>query len=172
MASGDGPLATLREVLATVRKDRGMVAPVLIKASPHMVGRAHTMDLSTLAIVPAGGAPVALPEELGSCECLVLRPRRPTRARPLKLTVGRSRDCDLVVPDASVSKLHATMIVDTDDEKYSVRDEGSRNGTRVEGVLAVADQTMPIGTLARVSFGNATFIFADGATLKQLSKLA
>jgi len=78
----------------------------------------------------------------------------------------------MVVPDASVSKLHATVIVDTYEEKYSIRDEGSRNGTRVDGVLAKAGKMVPIGTLARISFGTATFIFADGATLKQLSRLA
>jgi len=172
MPAGDEPPATLREVLAHVRADGGMVWPVLVKASPHMMAKADPMDLSTLAIIPASGPPLTLPEELGSSECLVLRPRRPSRTQPMRLTIGRARDCDMVVPDASVSKLHATVIVDTYEEKYSIRDEGSRNGTRVDGVLAKAGKMVPIGTLARISFGTATFIFADRATLKQLSRLA
>lgn len=47
-------------------------------------------------------------------------------------TIGRGEDCDICIPDPTVSVLHATL-VKTDDGTYEARDVGSENGTRVNG---------------------------------------
>jgi hypothetical protein len=48
-----------------------------------------------------------------------------------RLVVGRSRDCDLVVDDANVSRRH--MEVRRDDSRWVAVDLGSTNGTKVNG---------------------------------------
>ena len=48
-------------------------------------------------------------------------------------TIGRTEDCDICIPDPTVSSPHATL-VKTDDGVYEARDAGSSNGTRVNGV--------------------------------------
>ena len=47
-------------------------------------------------------------------------------------TIGRTGDCDICIPDLTVSSAHATL-VKTDDGAYEARDEGSPNGTRING---------------------------------------
>jgi len=48
-----------------------------------------------------------------------------------ELTVGRGRDNDVVLPDISVSRRHA--VLRPDGEEYLLVDQGSGNGTRVNG---------------------------------------
>jgi len=49
-------------------------------------------------------------------------------------TIGRRNDCDVVVDDAGVSKIHARIIAKGD--RYVLKDNGSRNGTLVNGAPA------------------------------------
>lgn len=51
------------------------------------------------------------------------------RSRPL--TIGRSDECDIVLPDRQVSRYHAQIT--WRGECYSVEDLGSKNGTHVNG---------------------------------------
>jgi len=48
-----------------------------------------------------------------------------------RLTVGRSRDCDICIEHTSVSRQHAELIKKT--QGYAVRDTDSKNGTFVNG---------------------------------------
>ena len=52
-----------------------------------------------------------------------------------KYTIGRNDDCDICVPDPTVSGHHSSLVRD-DDGGYSLVDEGSTNGSRVNGVRA------------------------------------
>ena len=72
-------------------------------------------------------------------------------------TMGRSRDCDVVVPDPNASRVHAEVRhIGLD---YFLVDMGSTNGTEVNGQLvkrhALADgDTLVIGTTQiRVELG-------------------
>lgn len=47
-------------------------------------------------------------------------------------TIGRNRDCDIVIADTSVSRLHAEL-VETDDGRFYLTDCGSKYGTFVGG---------------------------------------
>jgi hypothetical protein len=161
-----GQLPQLREVLASLRRDGGIGAPVLIKVTQNVADSLTANELTTVA------APVVglhdLPMELGFCECIVLR----TARQAVKLSVGRSRECDIIVNDASVSKHHATFEMDTFNGEFALTDLGSRNGTFVNGTRVASGHRAAVGTLSRISLGKAVFVFVDGSTLKQLSRIA
>ena len=52
------------------------------------------------------------------------------RCRPRGATIGRSRDCDIVLEDAGISRSHAEIRPDADG--WTVADLGSTNGVRAE----------------------------------------
>jgi hypothetical protein len=61
-------------------------------------------------------------------------PRTPRLLLPLRgehMTLGRSRRCDCMLRDATVSRLHATLR--NVDGAWWLRDEGSTNGTWING---------------------------------------
>lgn len=80
--------------------------------------------------------------------------RRP-RTRPLVLPthrtvfIGRSRFCDCVLGDPSVSRRHALLTFETG--KWRLRDLGSLNGTYVNGCRVVDEVTVEPGDA--VAFG-------------------
>src|SRR5947209_1399882 len=47
-------------------------------------------------------------------------------------TIGRSEDCDVVIPDFRVSRVHARLL--DENGEYFVVDAGSRHGTFVNGM--------------------------------------
>ena len=53
------------------------------------------------------------------------------------LTIGRSKDCDIVIPERQISRYHAR--IESDESGYIVRDLGSKNGTVVNGEI-LSDQ--------------------------------
>lgn len=64
-------------------------------------------------------------------------------------TVGRHSDCDLCINDASVSRLHARVVVDG--AGVRVEDLQSKNGTKVRGEPVSAPAELTAGDV--VSFG-------------------
>jgi pSer/pThr/pTyr-binding forkhead associated (FHA) protein len=82
------------------------------------------------------------------------RPHVPVLALPDRtVTLGRSRDCDCVLAEPSVSRRHAELR--REDGHWLLRDLGSRNGTRVNGVRLLDEAEVCPGD--RVSFGDARF---------------
>jgi hypothetical protein len=84
------------------------------------------------------------------------RPHVPVLALPAgdrQLVLGRSRDCDCVLAEPSVSRRHAELR--RDGARWLLRDLGSRNGTRVNGVRLLDEAE--VGPGDRVSFGDARF---------------
>lgn len=66
--------------------------------------------------------------------------------RPLTqevLTIGRDPECELTLPDRQISRRHATILHRED--HYIVRDEGSRNGTFLNGMLVSRPQRLRDG---------------------------
>ena len=85
------------------------------------------------------------------------RPRLPVVSLPAdparRVVLGRGRHCDLVVSDATASRTHAELR--HDGARWLLRDLGSRNGTRVNGMLVVGDTEVRPGD--RVAFGEARY---------------
>jgi hypothetical protein len=72
------------------------------------------------------------------------------------VTLGRSPECDYIIRSATVSARHAELRRSA--EGWSLRDLGSRNGTRVNGWL-VKEQKLADGD--EVTFGDSTFVFRE-----------
>jgi hypothetical protein len=77
--------------------------------------------------------------------------------------VGRHASCDLCFPDPRVSGEHA--IVRWVDERWEVKDLGSRNGTFVNGRRLAAGDRMTLWRGEAVTLGGSTvgFVLADAA---------
>lgn len=59
------------------------------------------------------------------------------------IRVGRNSDCDLRLPLPAVSGHHCTIFSE-DGERYQIRDEGSTNGTRLNGELLPRFKPAPL----------------------------
>jgi len=85
------------------------------------------------------------------------RPRVPSLALPstegIRLMVGRAPNCDCVLPEDCVSRRHAQIW--REGELWFLRDLGSRNGTRVNGVRVIEDTEVRPGD--RLSLGGAAY---------------
>jgi hypothetical protein len=94
---------------------------------------------------------------LGDLRAAWERPRVPVLALPSgaggPVVLGRARDCDCVVAEPSVSRRHAELR--REEDRWLLRDLGSRNGTRVNGVRVLEETEVRPGD--RVSFGDARY---------------
>jgi len=95
----------------------------------------------------------------------VLPVRKVTESFPSMITVGRTRNNDIVVPDALVSKFHA-FFRQVDDGEWTLADAGSSNGTSV-GDRPVPPKGTPerVRPGERVTFGISAFRFVDAGRL-------
>ena len=82
----------------------------------------------------------------------------PGRHQPV-LVIGRSRQCDVTVPDPTVSRVHACVRLFGDD--WFIDDLGSTNGTWVNGVRVRAGTSVASGD--RLRFGRSTFLVRAGS---------
>lgn len=74
-------------------------------------------------------------------------------------TIGTDPNtCDIVFYDNSVSRQHARISISNDD-KITIEDLKSRNGTRIDGELITSSQPLPFNTL--VSIGTTSFVVYD-----------
>ncbi|QSQ19863.1 FHA domain-containing protein [Pyxidicoccus parkwayensis] len=69
--------------------------------------------------------------------------------------IGRSTDCDVALFDPGVSRKHCRIFLDG--EAYAVEDQGSANGTLVNGSPVT---TQALGDGDKLTLGPVTFIFA------------
>ncbi|MBN1204846.1 MAG: FHA domain-containing protein [Myxococcaceae bacterium] len=107
------------------------------------------------------------------------RLRRPTPAEPLvlelrkrapgaaEITLGRSPDCDIVVEDPTVSRLHAFFRKEPHTGMWHVVDAESHNGTFQAGVLIVPGRPMPLFERASLRFGGVEMVFLQAAAFEQ-----
>jgi hypothetical protein len=91
---------------------------------------------------------------------LVLPLRKVQSTFPSMITIGRTDNNDLVVPDEQVSKFHAFFRLVGD--RVEVSDAGSRNGTFVAGRrLEARGASMPVGVRGQLAFGAIEFQLFD-----------
>lgn len=78
--------------------------------------------------------------------------------------VGRDPGCALAVLQISVSRQHAELRYDVDDDRWTIADLGSRNGTHVDGKPVT--QRTPLADKQLVAIGDVGFVFVvDRAAL-------
>jgi hypothetical protein len=86
------------------------------------------------------------------------------------VTIGRDPKHDVVIPDASVSRLHAFM--KQEDGVYSVQDMASTNGTTVNGANAPArgaGPPSPVKPGDTICFGQVQLTFTDARALREFA---
>ena len=87
---------------------------------------------------------------------------------PDRVSVGRARNCDIVMRDPSVSKLHAHFRLGG--PKLELVDIDSQNGTRVNGRPLPPHQPATTSAGDIILFGSVTAKLVDAATLYDLLK--
>jgi hypothetical protein len=87
-------------------------------------------------------------------------PRLTLPASAVQLTLGRSRRCDCVIGDLTVSRLHATLR--RVEGRWWLRDAGSANGTTVNG-CRVTD-AVEVRSGDELVLGNSRFILAGSSS--------
>ena len=95
---------------------------------------------------------------------LELRPK----AGEERVTLGRAHENDVIIPQSTVSKFHATFI-QLEDGRWSLQDLGSRNGTLLNGHRLRAD--WPAATLEdgdHLTFGSVPTTFWSSAAFRRL----
>jgi hypothetical protein len=85
-------------------------------------------------------------------------PGRIYEVRKESLSIGRSRESDIFLEDLAVSRLHAS-ILNMGSGNYALKDEGSANGTKVNGQLVNKYQTYPLQEGDRIQLGQTVLIF-------------
>ena len=86
-------------------------------------------------------------------------PGRVYEVRKDSLSIGRSRESDIFLEDLAVSRLHAS-IVNMGNGNYGLKDEGSANGTKVNGQLVAKYQTYPLKEGDKIQLGQTVLVFA------------
>jgi DNA-binding response OmpR family regulator len=66
------------------------------------------------------------------------------------VTIGRGAECDIVIPDRQISRIHARL--KRADAGYQVEDLGSKNGTHVNGAPLKGSRPLQDGDLIQIAF--------------------
>jgi hypothetical protein len=81
-----------------------------------------------------------------------------------RISIGRARNCDVVLRHPSVSKLHA-HVRHEDGGGFTLHDAGSHNGTSVCGHAVARDGSAPIAAGDSIKLGALTLQVTDAAGL-------
>jgi len=73
--------------------------------------------------------------------------------------IGRDASCDLTVPGGSVSTRHATVKFDAGSRAFWITDEGSSNGTRVDGAQLLSGRPQDLRPDVEIVFGTIPAVF-------------
>ena len=91
--------------------------------------RVREMDAAKALISEVTPPPTEIRRMMGARKPLVLPVRKRQQAFPSMITVGRTANNDVVIPDVSISKFHAFFRMQGD--AIELADAGSRNGTAI-----------------------------------------
>jgi Inner membrane component of T3SS, cytoplasmic domain len=112
-------------LVATPRRGTGDYTP-LAKATEFRTVT-HAPKAAASSITPTMGGSAALGERL----VVVLR-KAPSNPFPERVSIGRAPNCDVVIRDPSVSKLHGHFR-DVEPDSAIFSDAKSANGSRIDG---------------------------------------
>jgi hypothetical protein len=151
--------------LTDTERGRWLAVPVFLLAEGLMVPfDADDDEDSTVGAKPPAFASKAIhgPDQNRMLIPLALSSHNPTTRR---VTVGRSAACDVIVAFDAVSKVHAYLHA-VGPDSVEIEDAGSTNGTFLEG------KSIPVGTRARVSDGNAIVLGRIVVEFRSATRLA
>jgi len=77
-----------------------------------------------------------------------------------RVVIGRGAGAEVRLPGTSVSDTHA--ILEHEGGRYTIRDEGSTNGTRVNDKLLVARRPTPLDAGDEIAIAEFTLVFSEG----------
>jgi hypothetical protein len=83
-----------------------------------------------------------------------------------ELKIGRQADCDIVINDPTVSRKHATLIIENN--QFAIRDEQSVNGTFVNGNKITGYQALKENDIVKV--GNTVLPWKNYISKEQVLK--
>jgi hypothetical protein len=164
------PSAEERERVVRLLRDRSVEGRLSTDTFAERVGLAYRAKSGAeLVELTSDVRPAGVPRRLllsavewlsrldADLEAAWQRPRIPTLGLPrtdgARLTVGRAPSCDCLVPEESVSRRHAELRREGD--SWLLRDLGSRNGTRVNGMRVIEEVEVRPGD--RLTLGDATY---------------
>jgi len=104
------------------------------------------------------GLLLSVPHGSGESLAIALEPPKP---RPY-LALGRASDNDIVVDDATISRVH--LLLQPEPLGWAVRDAGSTNGSSVEGATLGPD-AVALQTGMRLLAGSVRFTYYDSGGL-------
>ena len=84
------------------------------------------------------------------------------------VVLGRASTADIVIPDHSVSQVHAHFLFDVDESPVSVIDINSTNGTFLNRQRLQAHMSTPLTTGDCLRFGQSVFYFLSNHALRGL----
>jgi pSer/pThr/pTyr-binding forkhead associated (FHA) protein len=122
-------------------------APVDREAAPTVLPqKPRYSDPSTAQGVPPLATPVST-AGIGGPALVVLHNGKEIARHALvgEVAVGRGKACGVVIPSMSLSRKHATVVIDADGPL--LRDEGSRNGTWVNNMRVDSEHRLRDGDL-------------------------
>lgn len=121
--------------------------------APRQAEDGHTMVYSASEVEPAAAEPPS-PPRASTAILAVAGRRRVLDAEGA--VIGRSRDCDVQLEDANVSRRHAE--VRPQGTSWTVADLGSTNGVKVNGVRITGAQSLHDGDLIEMGTSRLTFV--------------
>ena len=152
--------------VARFEKQMGPFALMQRPASEERVQQGRASRAGMTMPMPSPASLLAAPVEF---EELVVATLPPVLANGLmRLVIGRSPDCDVVVDDPSVSSRHA--VIHWNGTAGVIIELGSSNGTFVNGKQVVGDATLQSGD--HLSFGPSHFIYLLAPALHERLKKA
>ncbi len=138
-----------------VARSPGTFLAILSSTEGSMIG--FRTEIVRVASLPRPSAPLAI-------HPLVKAEGNPY---PDRISVGRARNCDIVLRAPSVSKLHAHFQLRRGGV-YDLVDLGSHNGSRVNGARVAPQIPEPVAAGDVVQFGDVAVQMVDGAGLYAL----
>ncbi len=167
---GDTQAITLRDLLIEIKNGYAIVSPVLIRVHRDGAEYDETTTERTITTSTELDWTEEYTREYASEEFTFVGSNSLVGGLDQVVSIGRSRSCAVRVENESVSKLHASIVFDRSSGGYFVTDEGSRNGTCLNGESLIPKIRAALWSGAYLSFGDAVFVFIDPPTLRKLSR--
>jgi hypothetical protein len=127
----------------------------------------ESVGFSTRIVDPVAAKRMASAPRNANLEALEII-KAPGNPYPDRVSIGRARNCDVVMRDPSVSKLHAHFRVGQG--KLEIVDNDSQNGTRVNGRSLPANEAVGVEVGDVILIGNVSTRLVDAYTLYDLLK--